>query len=344
MDGVLMQTAGIVGVGLVGGSIAAGLRHAGWAVVGYDSDPDTTEVAARLDLVDRFVSSRDALVAEDLDVIVVAVPPKATIETLSHLSTSTPVIDVAAVKQPIVRAASHLPGFVGTHPMAGRETSGPSGASAALFRGASWVVVDGADPQADTTAVGLIEALGARVVRMSAADHDAAVSRISHLPQIVAGALLASAAESPQAIDLAAGSFRDLTRVAASQPIPWVEILKTNKASVLDAIGALTSQLALLQAAIVSEDDQLLTLLTTARAARRELGAPVAAVRIALADQPGEIARVGHALEESQVDVRDIQMRHAPHGGGGVLTISVRPGEEGALAHALEDAGLLLVG
>jgi prephenate dehydrogenase len=329
---------------LIGGSIAAGLRNAGWSVVGYDSDPDATAVAVELGLVDRIVSSLDALAEEDPEVIVVALPPKATIETLASLNTSTTVLDVAAVKEPIVAGASHLPGFVGTHPMAGRETSGPRGASAALFRGASWVVVDGAEPHADATATNLIETLGARVVRMSASDHDAAVARISHLPQIVAGALLASASESPGAIDLAAGSFRDLTRVAASQPIPWVEILKTNKGPVLDAIGALSSQLALLQSAIVSDDDQLLTRLTTARSARRDLGAPVAAVRIALADQPGEIARVGHALEASQVDVRDIQMRHAPHGGGGVLTISVRPGEEGALAHALEDAGLLLVG
>lgn len=339
-----MSTAGVVGVGLVGGSIAAGLRSAGWTVIGYDSDPDSASAASELDLVDSLAPSTAALAEADVDVIVVAVPPMATIETLASLDTSVTVLDVAAVKEPMMSAASHLPGFVGTHPMAGRETSGPRAASAALFRGASWVVVDGARPDADATVVDLVETLGARVVRMSAPAHDAAVARISHLPQIVAGALLAAAAQSPGAIDLAAGSFRDLTRVAASQPIPWVEILKANKGPVLDAIGALTSQLALLKAAIVSEDDQLLTLLATARSARSDLGAPVAAVRVALADQPGEIARVGHALEASQVDVRDIQMRHAPHGGGGVLTISVRPGEEGALSHALEDAGLLLVG
>lgn len=339
-----MSTAGVVGIGLVGGSIASGLRSAGWAVVGYDADPDAAAIAVERELVDTLAPSIDALARTDLDVIVVAVPPMATIETLARLDTPVTVLDVAAVKEPIVSAASHLPWFVGSHPMAGRETSGPRAASAALFRGASWVVVDGAHPEADAMAVDLIETLGARIVRMTAAEHDAAVARISHLPQVVAGALLSAAAQAPGAIDLAAGSFRDLTRVAASQPIPWVEILKANTGPVLDAIGALTSQLALLEAAIVSEDDQLLTLLTTARSARSDLGAPVAAVRVALADQPGEIAKVGHALEVSQVDVRDIQMRHAPHGGGGVLTISVRPGEEGALSHALEDAGLLLVG
>jgi prephenate dehydrogenase len=252
-------------------------------------------------------------------------------------------MDVSGVKAPVLDVAGHLSGFVGTHPMAGRETSGPTAASAALFRGASWVVADGAEPDADTSVVEVIESLGARVVRMSASDHDAAVARISHLPQLVAGALLATAIDEDGALDLAAGSFRDLTRVGASLPIPWVEILQANAPAVLDSIGVLRERLALLEAAIVSDDDTLLGLLSEARQTRRSLGAPVSAIRVALADQPGEIAKVGHALASSEVDVRDIQMRHAPHGGGGVLTISVRPGEEAALSHALEHEGLLLV-
>lgn len=337
------KTAGVVGVGLIGGSIGAGLIAAGWTVVGYDADPDAVRVATDRSLVSQFVGTIDDMVAAAPDIVIVAAPPAATIEIVTRFDTDLPIMDVAGVKVPVVAAASHLPAFVGTHPMAGRETSGPSAASAALFRGASWVVVDGSDPTAEAAAVGVIEALGARVVRMSAEDHDSAVARISHLPQLVSGALLAAASDSAGAIDLAAGSFRDLTRVAASQPIPWVELLKANSNAVLDAIGSLKTRLALLEAALLSDDDSLLTLLATGRETRRMLGAPVAAVRIALADEPGEMAKVGHALETSKVDVRDIQMRHAPHGGGGVLTISVRTGEEGALAHALEDAGLLLV-
>jgi len=323
--------------------LPAGLGAAGWTVVGYDPDPDVVRVASDRSLVTRFVQTIDDVVASDPDIVVVAAPPTATIEIFSSIETGLPIMDVAGVKAPIAAAAAHLSCYVGTHPMAGRETSGPAAASAALFRGAAWVLVDGSAPQADVAAVAVIETLGARVVRMSADDHDSAVARISHLPQLVSGALLASASDSSGAIDLAAGSFRDLTRVAASQPIPWVELLKANSNAVLDAIGSLKTRLALIEAALLSDDDTLLTMLATGRETRRMLGAPVAAVRIALADEPGEIARVGHALETSKVDVRDIQMRHAPHGGGGVLTISVRTGEEGALAHALEDVGLLLV-
>jgi prephenate dehydrogenase len=338
-----MKSAGIIGMGLIGGSIAAGLSRAGWTVVGYDADPDVLAVARHRGLASEYALAMDEVLDGSPDIVIVAVPPKATIEILAELRTDVPVMDVAGVKASVVASAKHLPGFVGTHPMAGRETSGPTAASAALFRGASWVVVDGADPIADVLAASVIESLGGRIVRMNASDHDAAVARISHLPQLVAGALLATAIDEDGALDLAAGSFRDLTRVGASQPMPWVEILQTNASAVLESIGVLRERLALLEAAIVSDDDTLLRLLSEARETRRSLGAPVAAVRVALADQPGEIAKVGHALETSEVDVRDIQMRHAPHGGGGVLTISVRPGEEGALAHALEDEGLLLV-
>ena len=144
-------------------------------------------------------------------------------------------------------------------------------------------------------------------------------------------------------VSAAAGSFRDLTRVGASLPLPWVEILRTNRDAVLAAIGSLREQLAEVEAAIVSEDDRLLTMLSTSRDVRLALGSPMEQVRIALADQPGELAKAGHAFEASGVDIRDLQMRHAPHGGGGVLTISVRPGEAGALRMALEREGLLVI-
>ncbi len=170
-----------------------------------------------------------------------------------------------------------------------------------------------------------------------------AVAAISHLPHLVAGALLSGARETPVALELAAGSFRDLTRVGASAPIPWVELLKTNQKPVLDAIEMLRDELATLEEAILAQDDTLLTLLSQARDTRRLLGAPVAQVRVALADEPGELAKVGHAFEESGVDIRDIQMRHAPYGGGGVLTLSVRPGDETSLQDALLAQGLLLV-
>jgi len=337
------RSVGVIGIGLIGGSMALGLRKAGWHVVGYDPDDDVRTVARDRSIVDVVVESLEVVLDEDPDLIVVAAPPKATIEILSTIETGRPIMDVAGVKEPVVAAAQGLARFVATHPMAGRETSGPQAASAALFRGASWVVVEGADQEATKIVLRVIETLGARPITMTASGHDSAVASISHLPHLVAGALLSGAADTPEALELAAGSFRDLTRVGASQPLPWVELLKVNRRPVLDAIGMLRDRLATLEAAIVTDDDSLLSLLSAARHTRRSLGAPVAQVRVALADEPGELAKVGHAFEDSGVDIRDIQMRHAPYGGGGVLTVSVRPGEESALRDALVDAGLLLV-
>ncbi|MDJ0791419.1 MAG: prephenate dehydrogenase/arogenate dehydrogenase family protein [Acidimicrobiia bacterium] len=337
------RSAVVIGTGLIGGSIAAGLRRAGWHVLGYDADPAVAREAHDRGLVDGTAESLASAVEAADDLVVVAAPPKATVEILSSIDTDAVVMDVAGVKEPMLAAGSRLAHFAGTHPMAGRETSGPSAASAALFNGATWVVASESDEAAAELAVEVIESLGARPVTMDAHDHDRAVAMVSHLPQVVAGGLLASAADHPESLDLAAGSFRDLTRVGASVPFPWVEILQTNRAAVIEAIATLREHLATIEAAIVSEDDQLLTMLSDAREVRLALGSPVAQIRVALADRPGELARAGHAFEASGVDIRDIQMRHAPHGGGGVLTLSVRPGEEGALRLALEEEGLLVI-
>ncbi|MDK1018982.1 MAG: prephenate dehydrogenase/arogenate dehydrogenase family protein [Actinomycetota bacterium] len=338
-----MPRVGVIGTGLVGGSIAAGLTEAGWEVVGYDADPESSAIARERGLIGSIADSIGSLVSAQPEIIVVAAPPKATVEIVSGLVTDAIVMDVTGVKTPVVRAGEHLVNFVGTHPMAGREASGPRTASSALFKGASWVVIKGSHTSATDKVVELIQTLGANPVLMSAEAHDDAVAAVSHLPHLLAASLLGSTARIPEALDLAAGSFRDLTRVASSQPLPWVEILKSNRNAVLGAIEALREQLDTVEAAIESDDDALLTYLSESREVRRSLGAPVAAVRVALADEPGEIAKVGHALEASHVDVRDIQMRHAPHGGGGVLTLSVRPGEEEALRHALADVGLVTV-
>lgn len=337
-----MPHAAVIGIGLIGGSIASGLRDDGWIVVGHDADEDHARQARSLGLVDRTTATIDEAV-ESADLVVVAAPPTATIEIIAGLHTDAVVFDVAGVKTAVRDVSGHLPAFVGTHPMAGREVSGPDAASPALFHGATWVIIDDAAEAPTHTVVGIVEALGARPVFMSAEAHDRTVARISHLPQVVASGLLGIAEDDDMALELAAGSFRDLTRVGASEPLGWVEILKSNDRAVIGAIASLRARLDALESAITAPDDTLLRLLSDARDTRRALGSPVAQVRVALEDRPGELAKVGHALESSGIDIRDIQMRHAPHGGGGVLTLSVRPGEEGALRHALAGEGLLTI-
>ncbi len=144
-------------------------------------------------------------------------------------------------------------------------------------------------------------------------------------------------------MQLAAGSFRDLTRVAASDPEVWVQLLLANSSPVRSAIDDLRRRLDLVSEALSDGDeDHLFDLLGRAQEVRRSLAPPVVAVRVALADQPGELARVGRALEKSGVDVRDLQLRHAPYGGGGVLNLAVRHEEAETLRAAVVAEGLML--
>jgi prephenate dehydrogenase len=328
----------ISGTGLIGTSIALGLQNLGWETIGWDPNPDALEGAARTGAVVP-VGGLDTVSLDADDLLVLAAPPSAVRSTLSGLETPALVIDVASVKAPIIEVA-RTERFVGTHPMAGREVTGPDAARPWLFRGATWVVVpDGADESDVGKVESIVVALGARPIRMGATEHDAAVARISHLPQIVAAALLDGADEVPGAMDLAAGSFRDLTRVAASDPAIWMDILTVNRREVMDAVEALRTRLG----ALAASDADLDATLAQARHLRASFGPELAVVRVALEDRPGEMAAVGHALSECGADLRDLQLRHAPYGGGGILTLSVRAGEEGALRTALAAEGLSAV-
>jgi prephenate dehydrogenase len=332
----------IVGTGLIGASIGLGLRRAGWEVTGWDPDPAHMDEAAARGALDPVGSPHELLTAAP-NVVVLAAPPAAVIAAVGELETTALVMDVAGVKAPVL-AANRLRRFVGSHPMAGREVAGPAAASATLFRGAAWVVVaDGADQDDVALAESVIVALGARPVRMTAADHDLAVAAISHLPQLLACSLMNEAADRTDALELVAGSFRDLTRVAASDPGLWVDVLAANRGPVLDVLEDFLGRLHILADRIAAGDvAEISRVLERAHRERRRLGPQTIAVRVALADQPGELARVGKAFEHSGVDVRDLQLRHAPYGGGGVLTVSVRAGDQTAMREALEAQGLLL--
>ena len=338
-----MTLVAIAGTGLIGSSIGFGLSRAGWTVCGWDPDAEASAGALAVGAVDEIVASFDDLVAIDPDLLVLAGPPAATVASLRDLSTGTLTIDVAGVKRPIVAAAAGR--FVGTHPMAGREVSGPAAATPALFRGATWVITtDGASDDDLAAVAALVRSLGATPVRMTAAEHDAAVARISHLPQLVAAAMLVNAAETESAMDLAAGSFRDITRVAASDPALWVDVLAMNRDEVTEAADDLVQVLGTIGEALRRDHWALSATLDDARSLRARVEDEAIAVRVALADRPGELAKMGRALERSAVDVRDLQLRHAPHGGGGILTLTVRPSDEEHLRSALTAEGLDLVG
>jgi prephenate dehydrogenase len=339
-----MANAALIGTGLIGASIGIGLRGLGWTVTGWDPDAEAGAGAIRCGAIDRLADSVEEAL-DSADLVVLAGPPVAIEEHLRALDTEALVTDVAGVKAPIVAAGRHLKHFVGGHPMAGRESSGPGGASGSLFRGATWVLTTDNAQSPDLAAIeAIVVGLGAIPVHMQSDDHDAAVAAISHLPQVVASALVNRVARHSTALDLAAGGFRDVTRIALSDPGWWADVLVENRAALSLLLRGLGDDLRTWAELIDSEDREAVGAeMLAARTARRSLAAPVAAVGVLLDDQPGEIARVGHALETSGVDIRDLQLRHATHGGGGVLTLSVKSDEADRLRAALTADGFRLL-
>lgn len=333
-----IDQAAVVGTGLIGTSIGLGLTAAGWDVLGWDPNPEALAAASARGAVRPVEQSK----AFSAPLVVLAAPVGSILQLLSELRADGLVTDVAGVKQPVAWAAAHLARFVGGHPMAGRESSGPAGASAALFKGAAWVVTpDGATPDDVTIVDTMVRALGARPIHMSAEQHDAAVAAISHLPQLLAAVLIELADETPGALDLAAGSFRDLTRVAQSDPVGVAQVVKANAAALRPVVDQLRNRLDAL-AELLDDQPAMEHVLDAAGMIRRSMAPPVVAVAVVLADQPGELAKVGRALGTSAVDIRDLQLRHGRHGGGGVLTLSVRPGEADLLRGSLAAEGLQL--
>lgn len=335
-----MSRVAIIGTGLIGASVGLALGEQGWKTIGWDPFPDALERAAERHATDSAASSvADAI--DGVDLIVLAGPLQANLATLADLDTDALVTDVTSVKSPLLAAVRDGVRFVGGHPMAGREHAGPEAASAALFRGAPWVLCDDGASDDDVAWLGsIVASTGANPIVMPARRHDEVVAAVSHLPHLLAVALVNSVADNADAAELVSGSFRDLTRVASAESSWWPEVLASNAEAVMRAIDGLVLGLESLRSRVSSGDiDGLAAVLEQARARRGAMAPPVAMVEVILQDKPGEIAAVGHALQTSRVDVRDLQLRHAVHGGGGILSLSVRPGEVETLKAALIQEG-----
>ena len=340
-----MPSAAVVGTGLIGASVGVGLKVAGWEVTGWDTSREHLDQAASIGAVGPVSSLEEAV--DGAELVVLAASPRGIVSILSDLRTEALVTDVAGIKQPVVQAACGLSRFVGGHPMAGREVSGPLGASGDLFRGATWVLTtDHSAPEDLERLSGVVRLLGAQPVEMTAAQHDHVVALVSHLPMVLAASLVEElGAAGPSADALVAGGFRDLTRIALSSSDWWADLLVANRSSLASALRKMSAGLQGWAEQLEAEKRPWVTdVLGSARRTRTKLAPPVEGVGVLLEDRPGEIAHVGQALAVSGVDLRDLQLRHATHGGGGVLTLSVRPEEAPSLRRALIAEGFRLLG
>ncbi len=277
----------IVGLGLIGSSVARAVRHAMPTVrlSGYDADPAVRDTAIRLGLVDDVADQAGAAVT-DADLVVLCVPVGAIGAVAGELAADLPsdviVTDVGSCKTEVARAlAEAIPGVavVPAHPVAGTERSGPEAGFATLFAGRWCILTPAAD--ADSVAVARVgefwRRLGADVEVMTPEHHDRVLAVTSHLPHLIAYSIVGTASDleavtESEVIKYSAGGFRDFTRIAASDPTMWRDVFLSNREAVLEMLGRFSEDLAQLQRAIRWGDgDALFDLFTRTRAIRRSI-------------------------------------------------------------------------
>lgn len=340
----------VVGTGLIGTSIAMAAIRTGDAVRGFDTDPDTLALSAERSGLTPASTLEECV--RGATIVFLCTPIPALAELATAVLTVAPeaiVTDVGSVKSHVladVEAAADpgaLGRFVGGHPMGGSERSGPDRASPAVLEGVVWVLcpTSSGDPAPIERLESWIERVGANPVRMEADRHDRLVAVVSHLPQVASTALMGLAATEeagePEILLLAAGGFRDLTRLAASSPHLWSDILLANREATARAIELYAARLLELRQMVLDDRaDEVEAAFATAKAARLTLTAKpqvkagVAVIQVPIPDRPGVLAELTAALGAAEVNIEDLQIVHSPEGGRGTvhLTVAVGAAEE----------------
>ncbi|MEO7761757.1 MAG: prephenate dehydrogenase/arogenate dehydrogenase family protein [Casimicrobiaceae bacterium] len=276
----------VIGVGLIGGSLALALRsrNAVVEVVGVGRSQSNLDEALRLGIIDR-AEREYAPALAGADVVLVATPvaqmPAVLARIFAHLAPPTIVTDGGSTKQDVIAAARSALGakfdqFVPGHPIAGTEHTGAGAAFPELYRNRKVVLTPEVETRAEATAIirSMWEATGASVIDMPAERHDAILAAVSHLPHLLAFALVEELALRPDAPDyfrFAAGGFRDFTRIASSSPEMWRDIALANRQRLLDELRRYRGQVERLESLVAARDaDGLFQLFTTARDARND--------------------------------------------------------------------------
>ncbi|GGQ22556.1 prephenate dehydrogenase [Streptomyces roseolilacinus] len=359
-----MRTAVVIGTGLIGTSVALALTDRGVTVHLADHDPDRARTAAARG------AGTDAPPEGPVDLCVVAVPPAhvaATLADAMRAGTARGYLDVASVKGGPLRElqalGADLSAYIGTHPMSGKEQSGPLAGSGDLFEGRPWVLTPTRDTHTEVLnlALELVALCRAVPVVMDADAHDRAVALVSHTPQLVSSMVAARLEEAEEtAVRLCGQGIRDVTRIAASDPRMWVDILSANPGPVADVLAALAadldetvSSLRALQSAddgkrregVTGVEDVLRRGNTgRARVPGKHGTAPAAyeTVAVLISDQPGELARIFADAGRAGVNVEDVRIEHATGQQAGVVQLMVAPSAAPLLAASLRERGWAL--
>jgi prephenate dehydrogenase len=333
----------VVGTGLIGTSIAMAAARVGCDVVGWDPDPVALASAVARQPMRTAQSLEEA--ASRATIVVICAPIPVIGELAARALAAAPdavVTDAGSIKEHVVRDVEDRAGveaqrrFVGGHPMGGSERSGPEHAAASIVDGIVWALTPSAEAelQALERLEAWVELIGARPVRMAPERHDRLVAFVSHLPQVASTALMALAAteeaDEPDILLLAAGGFRDLTRLASSNPALWSQILLANPEAIAGAIDLYTARLSELRDQILrGEGEAVRGTFDRAKGARLRLAAKpqvragVAVLQVTVPDRPGALAELTLALAEASVNIEDLQIVHSPEGGRGIVHLTV---------------------
>jgi prephenate dehydrogenase len=345
----------VVGAGLLGTSIGLALRRRGVEVLLHDVDPKNVTIASS---VGAGVDAATVAEAADVQLVVVAVPPDHLAEEIVSALTSgnAVVTDVGSVKEAPLRAvaarvdAQTLTRYVGSHPMAGSERSGPFAASSVLFDGRPWAVTPHAEAagRAVELVTRLAEACGATPVTLAPAEHDEAVARTSHLPHLLAALVAGRLADAPSAhLALSGQGVRDVTRVAGGDPALWQQIIAGNAQAVVDLLSAVQADLEELVTAVrAGSRERVGALLERGVAGTAAIpgkhggpAQPTAGVYVAVPDHPGELARLLADAGDIGVNVEDLHIDHDPGRPVGLVELTVAADRADFLAESLEDRG-----
>lgn len=332
MSSVSLPRANVFGLGLIGGSLALALARVGYAVGGTDVDDKKIH-----DAFERGVISHKGLYT-DAQVTFVSTPVSHIADSVKSVLQETTgfVTDVGSVKDSVARAISDSR-FIPGHPMAGSELDGLDGADAAMFEGAVWVLTPSATSSDEAFAVvaRVVSSLGAEVVALSPTRHDDLVAVVSHVPHLTAATLMRLADDRSEEhlalLRLAAGGFRDMTRIASGRPTIWLDICEENKDAIVRGLDAVIDGLSDMRDVVASSDREgLLQRLDQARRARMNLPSKAGAledlaeIRIPIPDRPGAAAEVFALSGELGVNVYDFEVVHSVEGDRGVMVAVIR--------------------
>jgi prephenate dehydrogenase len=347
----------VIGTGLLGASIGLGLRGRGVPV--FLSDPSPTNQAVAVDIGAGLPLGE--LGNETPELVVVAAPPDVTADVVAGALADYPdsvVVDIASVKAAILAELRSrgvdLARYVGTHPMAGREKSGPVAARGELFTSMPWVVCPSEETSAAAvqTAHALATDLGAVVSQFTPDEHDEAVALVSHLPQVMSSLLASRLQGTPlHALSLAGNGLRDVTRIAASDPTLWVQILGGNARKVVDILYGVREDLNRLIGTLEAPSApgarlDLAQLISEGNAGQARIpgkhGGPPQAyswLTVLVDDKPGQIALLLTEIGEIGVNVEDLRLDHSSGQNVGMVELSVLPNKHDHLIEALNDRG-----